>query len=464
MRPEARKFSALLKSCKRVARSLLCQREGNIAMSFAILSVPVLIGVGVGVDYSRAYNTQSKMQADLDAALVAAVKEVDSLDTGAIQTKVKQWFAAQADTASAVYTLNSSSITVDKVNHTVRAVATGKVPTTLMAIANIKSVDVSVVSSVTGPATSYLEVYIVIDKSSSMLLAATSAGQTTMKNAAGCNFACHDSEGNVPYNGVNYYTNYNLAKALGVKLRADVAVTAASQVVDLVTKSDPAQSHIKVGLYSLGTTANQVLAPTSSMSTVKSVLNDNSKGLTSATSYNYSYFDKSLPALKTLVGSGGDGSTATKPLKLVLILTDGVQSERSWVLNGVSWNSSGKMVSTGTDWHKVAPLNPAWCTSMKDAGATVGVLYTEYLSISDDWGYNSTVGATMSSAKWKSTWGGDIRKGVSSNTARRDYLPYALSDCASSADMFLAANNPTQIENGLTALFQQYLTNVRLTQ
>lgn len=451
MRPFASKIlKSLTGAGLKAGTAFAAARGGNIAMSFAILAVPMTVGIGVGIDYTRSYNVQSKMQADLDAALIAAVKEVDDLETEEIQTKVKAWFAAQADTTNATYTLENTKITVDKSNRTIKAVASGTVPTTLMRLANINSVKVSVVSSVAGPATSFLNVYIVIDKSSSMLLAATSAGQTSMRNKTGCNFACHEKEGG-PWtvNGVSYDTHYKVSKAMGIQLRADVAINAAEEVLDMIAAADPSQGHIKVGLYSIGSTATQIQSMTASTTTAKSTLKNDNKGLTSATSINYTYFDKSLPALKTLVGDAGDGSSASKPLKLVLILTDGVQSQRSWVSNSQP---------------SVSPLNPNWCSGMKTAGATIGVLYTEYLPITDDWGYNATVGKSMATSAFTSTWGGTMRAGVSTSTTRRDYLPYALSDCATSSDLFLAANSPSEIENGLKNLFEQYLTNVRLTQ
>jgi Flp pilus assembly protein TadG len=452
--------------CAQLSR-LLGNRSGNFGLTFALVSVPMLLGVGVSIDYVRAYNVRVKMQQDLDAALIASIKEVDSLSEDQIKDKVTKWFAAQADTVEASsYVLSTNTITISKTNRTIKAVATGIVPTTFLGLANIKSVPVSVTTSVAGPATSYLEVYIVLDKSASMLLAATTAGQTQMKTyaASSCVFACHVSEGTSKYNGKTYSTNYDLAKAMGVQLRADGAVTAAQEVLDMVSAADPTQSRIKVGLYSIGTNAAERFAPNSSMSAVKTALLKDSNYLTAATSETTSYFDASLPTLTKIVGAAGDGSSAQSPLKLVLILTDGTQSNRDWVLNGVTWNKNGTMKTTGTDWYKVAPLNPAWCSGMKTASVTVGVLYTEYLAIPTDWGYANTVGSTMKLANWKSTWGGVMQSGVSTSTARRDYLPYALEACASSKDMFISASDPDAIEQGLSSLFQQYLGSVRLTQ
>jgi Flp pilus assembly protein TadG len=456
---------------------LAANRNGNIALAFGLLSVPLLIGVGTSIDYVRAYNSRVKMQSDLDGALIAAVKKVDSLDEDKIKTEVGNWFSAQSADKNATYTLQLDTMVISKTNRTIQATASGLVPTTFLGLANIPSITVGVTTSVSGPATSYLNVYLVFDKSASMMLAATSTGQAQMKSYAesGCVFACHTAEGDSKaYNGVVYHTNYDLAKAMGVQLRTDVAVSAAQQVLSLITASDPTQSRIKVGLYSIGSDATQVLAPSSSITSVKSTLLDDTKGLTSATSQTTTDFQTSLATLASLIGAAGDGSSATKPLKLVLVITDGVQSQRPWVTNNPTntWKCtstvSGSCVKFNAmyfpDQYRTSPLNPSWCTGLKGTGATLGVLYTEYLSIDTDWGYNGTVGATMKTSGFSSLWGGTMDKGVSSSISRRNYIPYALGDCASSTDMFISAADPTAIEDGLSQLFQQYLGSVRLTQ
>jgi hypothetical protein len=287
---------------------------------------------------------------------------------------------------------------------------------------------------------------------------------------AGCVFACHIAEGGPwTYRGQSYNTNYKLAKAMGVKLRADVSVAAAKEVLSMIASADPTGSRIKVGLYTIGTTATEVLAPTSSTTTASTTLDDDTKGLNSATSQTSSAFNTTLynttntPSITSMVGAAGDGSTVNSPLKLVLLLTDGVISQREWVLNNVWWNSSGQMVG-GTDWYKVSPFNPAWCSAMKTKKVTVGVLYTEYLAIPTDQGYIHTIGDTMKSAKWSATWSGTMDAGISDTTSRRDYIPYALKGCATSKDMFLSAADSAKIEAGLSSLFQTYLGSVRLTQ
>ncbi|MEY9559799.1 TadE/TadG family type IV pilus assembly protein [Sinorhizobium fredii] len=453
--------------------TMLSDRGGNVALTVAICIIPMILAVGAGLDYTRAYNVQSRMQSDLDAALVAAIKEIDEYDEDEIADKIKDWFDAQSEKQSATYDL--TEIKVDKTGHTIRASASGTVPTTLMTLADIKTVPVGVVSAIEGPATSYLEVYIVIDKSPSMLLAATSEDQAMLRadKNINCEFACHSTADPVKKNktaAVIASTYYDYIESLGVRLRTDVALDAVEEVLDMVDAADEDHARIKVGLYSLGETTTEVLAPTYSTSTARKKLSDDDAGLTSATSTTSTDFKTALKALQNKVGTAYDGSSADKPLKLVLLLTDGVQSDRDWVIKNVTWTCTEYKNGTcirykyGKNWGKVTPLNPDWCDYLKGDEATMAVLYTEYLAIPLDWGYNATLDDTMANSKWTSTWGGTLHSGVSSSTSRLDYIPIALQDCASSSDLFISAASEDEITAGLSTLFNQYLTSVRLTQ
>ena len=435
-----------LRIVQKFAQSFVTSVSGNIAVTFGLLLPLVLVGAGVSVDYLRAYGAYSEMQAELDLALIAAIKQIDNLDPDEIERVVEEWFSAQTRVAD--YDLGD--ITIDKNDSTITATASAVVPTTLMQMAGIMSVPVSVNSAVAGPATSYLNVYLVFDKSASMLLASTSAHQSHMNSALGCAFACHEPH-TVWVNGKKYDTYYHYSSSNGVQLRTDVMLDAAEQVINTVEELDPSGSRIKVGLYRLAATTARALSPTSNMNTVRAALSDPSKYLTSATSTDGTFFDVALPALTPMVGTAGDGKTASTPLKLVMMITDGVQSRRSWVIN---WWERGK----------VGPLNPEWCDSIKGNGATFAAVYTTYLPIPTDWGYNATLGQTMASGVWSTTWGGEMRSGVPGSISRHDYLPIALEDCATSSQYFMQATDVSEISDSLGTLFNRYLSSVRLTR
>ncbi|CAN7644911.1 pilus assembly protein [Pararhizobium sp. LjRoot255] len=462
--------SALASGCNRLAswmKSMIADRRGNVAISAAICTVPMILAVGASLDYTRAYNVQSKMQADLDAALVAAIKQIDTYDEKKLEQKVIDWFEAQADKSDSSYDI--AGVKIDQTGHTITASATGTVPTTIMTIANIESVPVGVTSAIKGPATSYLDVHIVIDKSASMLLASTSADQAMLRSDANitCEFACHSTADPVKNKttGVTLSpTYYDYIKALGVKLRSDVALDAVEEVLDMVDEADDDHKRIRVGLYSLGEDVSEVLAPTYSTSAARKKLSDDDSGLTSASSKEATYFDTSLTTLAKKIGTGGDGSSSSSPMKLVLLLTDGVQSERNWVLQDKKLTTLRSPTSLGNLRKVVTPLNPDWCAGVQDKNATIAVLYTEYLAIPNDWGYDATLAKNMAGSRWDSVWGGTLHSGVSGSISRQDYIPIALQDCASSPDLFISAASEDEITDGLSTLFTQYLTSVRLTQ
>ena len=436
--------------------------EANVALTFGLLLPMLLVGAGISVDYLRAYGAYSEMQTELDIALIAAIKKIDNLSPDELEVVIRDWFSTQ----TRIEGFSLEDVSVDTIGSTIRATARAQVDTTLMQIAGITTVPIGVVSEVAGPATSYLNVYLVLDKSASMLLAATNSGQSSLSQAVGCAFACH-TDHPVTKNGKYYATYYDYSSAKNIDLRSDVLLDAVEAVLATVEDLDPSGTRIRVGLYRLAATTNQTLAPTFSMAAVRSALTDPSKNLTSASSTDGTLFDVSLSALAPMVGSNGDGTTAAKPLKLVMMITDGVQSRRSWVTSsnwgGCVWSST-PYCPQSADSKKVTPLNPDWCKPIKDNGATFATVYTTYLPVTYDWGYNTTVGATMASSTWTTTWGGKLNPSAPANITRHDYLPIALSDCATSADYFMQATNAAEITGSLNTLFSRYLSTVRLTK
>ncbi len=461
-----------LKRINRLLKGFKEDRGGNFAITFALSAIPLVLAVGVSVDFARVYNTQSKMQSDLDAGLLAAAQHIDNLNEEKLEERVKEWFAAQTDLNASKYSIKD--VKVSKKDGSISASVTASIPTTFMSLANISEMPLAAFSSVAGPATAFLDVYIVLDKSPSMLLAAHPEDQKVLGRDPniGCQFACHDNRDKVyDRHGRKLANNYYdyIKGRYRTELRADVANTAAKEVVELIAKADQGKSHIQIGLYTLGAGVNEILAPDrSSFNKVRKYLN--SDALTSKTSDTATHFGQSFSDLEKFIGSAGDGSNRSKPQKLVLLLTDGVESERGWVVNGIDWRTTGwedpdhdgtyTPTQRQEDWKKVGPMNPGICDDIKDKKVKIGVLYTEYLKIPTDWGFDATLDEPMSTSKW----GGTLRKDISPKTTRTDYIRYALEDCASSSDLFLSASDPDDIEEGLSDLFNRYLSTVRLTQ
>src|ERR1700694_2840789 len=102
---------------------------GNITITFALATVPVIGFVGAAVDYSRANSDKAAMQAAVDATALMLSKDASTLTTSQINTKATNYFNAlfhRTDVnnimITPVYTTSGGTQIV--------VTATGSVPTT----------------------------------------------------------------------------------------------------------------------------------------------------------------------------------------------------------------------------------------------------------------------------------------------------------------------------------------------
>lgn len=149
---------------------LLRNRAGNIAMTFAIISVPLMGAMGAGIDYARAMNHRRELQSNLDAALVAAVKDIGTKNETQLKAQIANWMAADASTKGG-YTLDAKNIAIDNTGQIIGATVTASVDTTFMRILGYQTIPVAVKASVMGGETvskSAFSMYLVLDKSLSM--------------------------------------------------------------------------------------------------------------------------------------------------------------------------------------------------------------------------------------------------------------------------------------------------------
>lgn len=114
-------------------------------MIFAICLVPLMVGVGAAVDYSRLVDARETMQHSLDATVLALSSEASKLTIEQITSRAKQIFdvnfpagTASGIAVSATYTRNNGATLV--------ASAKGTVPMTFLNIIGIASKDVAVTS------------------------------------------------------------------------------------------------------------------------------------------------------------------------------------------------------------------------------------------------------------------------------------------------------------------------------
>jgi Flp pilus assembly protein TadG len=82
------------KNLSRAFRAFRSDRGGNVAITFAIATLPIIGTVGFAVDYSHANSVKAAMQAALDSTALMLSKDAATLTNSALQTKAMNYFNA----------------------------------------------------------------------------------------------------------------------------------------------------------------------------------------------------------------------------------------------------------------------------------------------------------------------------------------------------------------------------------
>jgi Flp pilus assembly protein TadG len=196
------------RSLKRFARD----ERGNIAVIFAIASVPLLAAVGCAVDYSMATRIKAKLQSAADAASVGALAVGSPAYDAAGAMGSTGPVPAGVTDANNIFNANTNGVTgfqnlvvtptVTKTNNSLTSQVTfsAQVPTTFVNLIGYPVMTVNGTSSSTGALPMYLDFYLMLDVSGSMGLPSTPAEAVRMQTInpdnyvqypTGCTLACH---------------------------------------------------------------------------------------------------------------------------------------------------------------------------------------------------------------------------------------------------------------------------------
>jgi Flp pilus assembly protein TadG len=145
--------------------------QGNIAVIFAIALVPILGFVGAAVDYSRAVQARSSMQAALDSTALMLSKDLSSgtITTAQISTKATAYFNALFTDTSALpsVTVTATYTASTSMGSTIQVSGDGNFTTTFMKIAGYPTLDVNT-SSTSAWGMTRMRVAMALDNTGSM--------------------------------------------------------------------------------------------------------------------------------------------------------------------------------------------------------------------------------------------------------------------------------------------------------
>jgi len=292
-------------------RRFMRDRAGNLALSFAVLTVPLLGAMGVSFDYVRALNLHREIQGNLDAALVAAVKDIGTKDDTALKEQLANWLAAEAQNSGS-YQLDTASIVIDRINYGITATVIAKIDTTFLRVLGQNDMPIAVAASVMGGSDvvtkTAFSMYFVLDRSGSMdENTSTSYTTTCYKN---------ESKKTGPYQCTKVYTKMQALKI------------ASGDLLGQFTIADPDMNYVRTG----GVSYDTIMDPPTPLAWGTSAILTYINALTSRNTTNSG--EAFQMAYDSLMVIGVKGETAihlakngvTSPSKYIVFMTDGANN------------------------------------------------------------------------------------------------------------------------------------------
>lgn len=148
---------------KNLLRSFFGDRRGNFAIIFALTLTPIAIAAAASVDISRAYIVETRLKAALDAAALA-VGTASGLTNEEVQAIAQAYF--DANYPEEILGVPGTVLVADAPT-TVDISVKAKLPTVMMGLVGIKSLDVTATSQVMRHGKK-LEIVLVLDNTGSM--------------------------------------------------------------------------------------------------------------------------------------------------------------------------------------------------------------------------------------------------------------------------------------------------------
>jgi Flp pilus assembly protein TadG len=465
-------------------RRLVGDRSGQVAIIFAMLVPVFAILIAGGIDASFAVNARTALQdASDEASLAASIAAAQNPNLTEAQLQTVSTNSLTANFNSSTPTITEFHVCSPVINDCTASTGPMQMGTVFLASSapatclfasllptfcvggSTQTVASDSVTNIAFGTTVQLNV--VMDSSASMIVGATPADVTAISNwvlanwnqvkpgdpapyTGGdnppCAFACHDLGGSTtPADIAMGLTNANAA---GATTRFDVMVAAAQALINHVQTEATNNSQNRTNTYlfnimSFDTTLHQYGA--TNISTFPGALT----AVGQVTPGLDTYLDNAMTTLVTQVGTNGNGTSTASPLKFVILVTDGLQSDRN-----NNWNCSYWAMDPAWSWNTcyggyASPINTALCTQMKNNGIVLAVLETPYVPLT---GQDPNVSPYENTVRHVIYPNGP-------NTAST--VSAALQACATQGYYFQAVNS-SDIATGFTQLTDQFLARSSL--
>lgn len=131
----------------RMFKAMIHDREGNFALSAALVTVVLVLGIGVSIDYRHAAAEREHLQDALDAGLLAAMNKTTLSEQRAVISNIVRANAAGSSLIAADFDFDANLKVTKNADGSVTATLDDTVDTSFMQIAGRKSVAIGVKST-----------------------------------------------------------------------------------------------------------------------------------------------------------------------------------------------------------------------------------------------------------------------------------------------------------------------------
>ncbi|MDA9424760.1 MULTISPECIES: TadE/TadG family type IV pilus assembly protein [Bradyrhizobium] len=417
-------------------RVVLCfarDRKANVAVIFALTMVPIIFLLGMTLDYTLALRKREQLNAAADAAAIAAVRPamLTQTDKAVVEATAAAVFAAKANLPG-LAAVPTPTITVTD-SGLARSIT---VSYTAQSVNNFPGVLGKQTWQVAGSATAKassapnMNFYLLLDDSPSMAIAATQTDINNMITATknqpsgskNCAFACHETNPQKD-SGATSSTKDNLtiARNNNIALRIDLVTNAVKQL--LVGPWSCPQSGVSGGVmqcmsalnntaykaaiytFDYGLNTIQTLTtPTTAGTKIANIqlmtvdhqnciVTDSKGNCVYSTDYGTD-ISGGLTGVNAVMPAPGTGTNQAgdTPQEVVFLVTDGVEDKLMPKPGTCDPNATYPLpTGSSTTVRCQQPLNTTVCTTIKNRGIRIAVLYTEYLQLPSDSWYNSRI-------------------------------------------------------------------------
>ena len=403
---------------------LLRDRKANVAVMFAIMMVPCIYLLGMALDYTQALRKQSQLNAATDAAAIAAIRPAMLTQPDSVaQATAAAVFSATANSLPGLSSIPAPTITVTDagLGRTITVSYNANSINNFPILLGSPAWPIRGSSTAKASSAPNLNFYLVLDDSPSMAIGATQTDINSLITAtahqpsasANCGFACHETHPNLDSGASSSSVdNLTVARNNSITLRIDLVVNAVKQLMVSWSGCPQAVSGgvmqcmstlnnttYKAGLYTFDTKLNTLQSLTTpsvaglSANNIQLFTVDHQNCVVSSnctTDYGTN-IEGALTGINAIMPNPGLGSNSAgdTPGEVVFLVTDGVDD--MIISSSSGCNPSATLQKVGSQYRCQQPLDPSVCTTIKNRGIRIAILYTEYLQLPSDGWYNSHI-------------------------------------------------------------------------